>query len=77
MEGKVKTVEEKHDIKTTVVTAGDRAFAWGAMLLVASIAWNLPASERRAQLSAMSSMTLRTCSGLPVPSVPAYWERGR
>ena len=29
-----------NDIKTTVVTAGDRAFAWGALLLVASMRRN-------------------------------------
>ena len=28
------------DINTTVVTAGDRAFAWGALLLVASMRRN-------------------------------------
>ncbi|MBR4676279.1 MAG: hypothetical protein IKP00_17615 [Victivallales bacterium] len=30
----------KNDIRTTVVTAGDRAFAWGALLLVASMRRN-------------------------------------
>ena len=33
-------MENPSDINTTVVTAGDRAYAWGAYLLAASMRMN-------------------------------------
>ena len=33
-------MHDEHEIKTTIVTAGDQAFAWGTLLLVASLRKN-------------------------------------